>query len=291
MQLVLHAGAHITDEDRLVKCLTANRDMLTQRGTQVPYPKDYRKLLRDILHAAAQGAIAPDTRDVVMDAMGFEQRPDRLILSNPGFFGTPKMAASGGAFYTSAPRRTQMFREIFAEDEIEMFFAICNPATFLPAILAQTKYDSMTGYLGGTDPAEMRWSDMIAQVRSTVPDIPITVWCNEDTPLIWGQILRDMAGVDHTVPLEGEHDLLAEIMTPVGMTRLQTYLADHPGMTEAQTRRVISAFLDKYADESVIEEEVDLPGWTEDLVDDLSDLYDEDVARIGEISGITLLTP
>ena len=124
------------------------------------------------------------------------------------------MAASGGKFYTAAAGRTQIFRDIFAHDEIEMFFAICSPATFLPAIMAQTKYDSLTDYLGGTNPHEMRWSDMIRRVRSAIPDIPITVWCNEDTPLIWGQILREMAGVEPGVPLTGEHALLREIMTP-----------------------------------------------------------------------------
>ncbi|WP_138935922.1 hypothetical protein [Roseovarius arcticus] len=291
MQLVLHAGAHITDEDRLLRCLTANRDMLAERGTQVPYPKEYRRLMRDVLHAAANTGVADDTRDVLMDALGFDGTPDRLILSNPGFFGTPKMAASGGKFYTAAAGRTQIFRDIFAHDEIEMFFAICSPATFLPAIMAQTKYDSLAAYLGGTDPREMRWSDMIRHVRSSIPDIPITVWCNEDTPLIWGQILREMAGVEPGVPLAGEHALLREIMTPVGMSRFDSYLEKHPGMTEMQKRRVISAFLDKFANEDAIEEELDLPGWTDETVDELSDLYDDDLYNIGRIPGITLLSP
>jgi hypothetical protein len=291
MQLVLHAGAHVTDEDRLLKCLIADRDMLAERGTQVPYPNVYRKLLRDILHAAAQGGIAADTREVLIDALGFDAAPDRLVLSNAGFFGTPKMAASGGEFYTSAAGRTQIFRQIFGSDEIEMFFAICNPATFLPAILAQTKFDSIAAYLGGTAPTEMRWSGMIERVRASIPDIPITVWCNEDTPLIWGQLLREMAGVGHNVTLSGEHALLREIMTPTGMTRFEAYLAQYPGMTEMQKRRVISAFLDKFADDEAIEEELDLPGWTEDLVAELSDLYDEDAERIGHIPGITLITP
>lgn len=291
MQLVLHAGAHITDEDRLLKCLTANRDMLAERGTQVPFPKEYRRLMRDVLHAAADTGVADDTRDVLMDALGYDSTPDRLILSNPGFFGTPKMAASGGKFYTAAAGRTQIFRDIFAHDEIEMFFAICSPATFLPAIMAQTKYDSLEAYLGGTDPREMRWSDMIRQVRSAIPDIPITVWCNEDTPLIWGQLLREMAGVEPGVPLAGEHALLREIMTPAGMSRFDNYLEKHPGMTEMQKRRVISAFLDKFANEDAIEEELDLPGWTDETVDELSDLYDDDLYNIGRIPGITLLSP
>lgn len=291
MQLVLHAGAHITDEDRLLKCLISNQGKLAESGTQVPYPKDYRRLLRDILHAARQTGLQPDTRDVLLDALGYEQEPDRLILSNPGFFGTPKMAASNGDFYSSAQPRTEIFREIFERDEIEMFFAICNPATFLPAILAQTKFDSISAYLNGTDPTEMRWSEMILRVRAAIPDIPITVWCNEDTPLIWAQLLREMAGVDATERLEGEHALLREIMTPEGMKRFEDYLTQHPGMSDIQKRRVIAAFLDKFARDDVIEEELDLPGWTEELMDELSDIYDEDVYTIGRIPGITLITP
>lgn len=291
MQLVLHAGAHNTDEDRLLKCLTANREVLAARGTQVPNARSYRKLLRDVLHAAAGGAIAGDAREVLMDALAFDTAPERLFLSNPGFFGTPRMAASGGDFYTSAERRIGIFREIFAQDEIELFFGICNPATFLPAILPQTKFDSLADYLRGTDPTEMRWSDMIERLRGAHPDIRITVWCNEDTPLIWDRLVRDMGGVDRSVPLAGTHELLREILTPAGMTRLNAYMAKYPGLTEAQERRVIAAFLDKYAEEGAMEAEVDLPGWTEDVVDRLSDLYDADVDRIGSLPGITLIMP
>lgn len=291
MQLVLHADAHVTDEDRLLKSLIVNQRLLSERGTQAPFPKAYRRLLRDILHAARQSGITADTREVILDALGFETPPDRLILSNPGFFGTPKMAASGGEFYSSATPRLEVFRQIFEQDEIELYFAICNPATFLPAILPQTKFDSMATYLGGSDPREMRWSEMISRLRVARPDIPITVWCNEDTPMIWGEILREMAGIDATVPLEGEHSLLREIMSSTGMARFEAYLEGHPDMTEMQKRRVIAAFLDKFAEEDAIEEEVDMPGWDEALVDDLTEIYDEDIYTIGRIPGITLITP
>ncbi|MEB8388302.1 hypothetical protein OO012_13785 [Rhodobacteraceae bacterium KMM 6894] len=291
MQLVIHAGAHITDEDRLLKSLISNQDMLAARGTQVPYPKNYRRMMRDVLHAARQTGIPADTRNMLLDELGYEDEPSRLILSNPGFFGTPKMAASNGEFYSSAQPRTEIFRQIFHGDEIEMFFAICNPATFLPAILAKTKFDNIPTYLNGTAPTEMRWSEMIARVRAGIPDIPITVWCNEDTPLIWGQLLREMAGVEATEHLVGEHSLLREIMSREGFKRFETYLAENPGMTEIQKRRVITAFLDKFAQEDAIEEELDLPGWTEELIDELTDLYDEDVYTISRIPGVTLITP
>ena len=38
MDIVLHAGAHCTDEDRLVKCLLKNKDLFLQRGVAGPGP-------------------------------------------------------------------------------------------------------------------------------------------------------------------------------------------------------------------------------------------------------------
>ena len=62
-------------------------------------------------------------------------------------------------------------------------------------------------------------------------------------------------------------------------------------MSELQKRRVISAFLDKFALADEIEEELDMPGWTDALVEELSDLYDADMDAIQQIPGITMVTP
>jgi hypothetical protein len=121
--------------------------------------------------------------------------------------------------------------------------------------------------------------------------MPITVWCNEDTPLIWAQIVREMGGLDPTTAFEGEFSLLAEIMTASGMRRFESYLASHPGMTEIQKRRVIAAFLDKFVKEDAIEEELDTPGWTEQIVERLTEIYDEDIFEIQRVPGVNMITP
>ena len=291
MQVALHAGAHITDEDRFLKCLMGNEPILTELGTSVPHPGGYRKLMRDLLNEAPKVGISADAGEVLMHAVGFEEKPARLILSNPGFFGTPRMVAKGGLFYRTAQTRMEYFQQIFPKDDLELFIGIRNPATFLPAMVQQAKSGSVAEFIGGGDPADMRWSELIARLRAALPDIPITVWCNEDTPLIWAQVLREIAGVEPTIRMDGEYALLNEIMTPEGMKRFQSYMDSHPDMTEIQRRRVIAAFLDKFADESAIEEELDLPGWTEEVVDHLSDIYDEDVFAIARIPGINLIAP
>ncbi len=75
------------------------------------------------------------------------------------------------------------------------------------------------------------------------------------------------------------------------MQRFAAYLKSHPDMTEIQKRRVISAFLDKFALEEEIEDELDLAGWTKDLMDDMTDVYDEDMLEVQRIPGVTLIAP
>jgi hypothetical protein len=291
MQVVIHAGAHMTDEDRLIKCLTANRDLLAERGTQVPSVTRYRKLLRDMLHTAANTGLSPDARSVAHDAIIEDDTADRLILSNQGFFGTPRMAASGGVLYSAADVRMAAFHQIFAGDEIELCLATRNPASFLPAMFREAPQTSMADYLNGVAPTVVRWSELIARLKQAFPDMPITVWCNEDTPLIWGQVVREIAGLDPNTEFEGEFSLLFEIMSEAGRARFRKYMSDHPGMTEAQKRRVIVAFLDKFAEETAIEEELDVPGWTDEMINRLTDLYDEDIYEIERIPGVNLISP
>ena len=47
MRIVYHLGAHFTDEERLLKCLGRNRDLLARQSIIVANPKRYRSLLRE----------------------------------------------------------------------------------------------------------------------------------------------------------------------------------------------------------------------------------------------------
>lgn len=109
--------------------------------------------------------------------------------------------------------------------------------------------------------------------------------------MIWAHIIRQMAGLPDDQKIIGGFDLLSSIMSTEGMKRFRAYLKDHPIMTEHQKRRAIAAFLDKYAIEDEVEEELDMPGWTEDLVEDMSEAYDEDVSVIAGIPGVRVLLP
>ena len=291
MQVIVHTGAHYTDEERLMKCLLKNKQAFSNLGVAVPGPGKYRKLLRQTLIAMRKSAADPDAREVLLDAILDEETADRVILSNTNFFGAPRAAVRRGKIYPAAAERMSHFQQLFPDDEVEMFMGLRDPGSFLPAIYKESPKDELHDFLDGADPRELRWSKTIRDIKDANPGISITVWCNEDTPLIWSQIIRDMAGMEPISEIEGAYDLLSDIISPQGMARFKTYLTSHPTMTEVQRRRVISAFLDKFALEDEIIEELDLPGWTDQLVGELTDIYEEDVLDISRMPGVQLISP
>lgn len=275
----------------MVKCLLRNKELLSSRGVAVPGPKRYRKLLRDFIIAMQDAPPAPDAREILLDVILDEARADRVVLSTAHLFGVPHAILRDGIMYPRAPRRLSDLASVFAQDQIEVFMGIRNPATFLPACLEQSKQDTMAAFLKGADPRNIRWSETLRRMRQAAPEVAITVWCNEDAPLLWSQIVREMGSLEHGDHVIGGFDLLADIMTKEGMARFISYLKSKPNMSEIQLRRVVAAFMEKFAVEEALEEEVDVPEWNADLVEELTDIYDEDVLNLARIPGINLISP
>jgi hypothetical protein len=291
MHIVFHAGVHATDEDRLIKCCLKNTQAFAARGVAVPGPSRYRRLIRDAVQALAEGDPTPEARAVLLDAILEGEMPDRMILSNDSFFGVPKLAVGKGVFYPGAEVKLARLRALFPPDRIELNLALRNPATFLSTVFALAPDIDLAASLDGTDPRALRWSELLARITAAVPDVQVTVWCNEDTPLLWADLIRSMAGLEANTKIIGGFDLLSEIMSPPGMQRFRAYLKTHPKLTEGQKRRVIAAFLDKYARDDAMEEVVDLPGWTAPLIHEMTALYEADLAAIQRLPGVKLITP
>lgn len=291
MQIALHLGVHCTDEDRLLKCLLKNTDKLAEGGVIVPEVGRYRPVIRETLHVL-KGDEAPDEmQQTLLDALVDDDDATRIVLSHASFLGVPGRAVESNLLYPTITKRAPRLRNLFAQSQVEFFISLRDPATFIPAVFARAQEPSFEMYIEGSDPKVLRWSDAIQRLREAVPDAPVTVWCNEDTPLIWNEVLRHLSGHDEFTILDGRDDFLGELMSKAGLARMQSYLEAHPPQNEMQRRRIVSAFLDKFALEDALEEEIDLPGWTEDYIRALSEQYDADVATIKDIPGVTMLSP
>ena len=197
----------------------------------------------------------------------------------------------GGIFYALAEDKLLGLADLFPDDEIEIFMGIRDPATFVPAVFGDSPATDFERFMHGLTPQDLRWSDLVARIRKILPNAALTVWCNEDTPLIWAQLIREMAGIDPLTKITGGFDLLSSIMSAEGMKQFVTYLRANPPQTEAQKRRIIAAFLERFALEDEVEETVDLPGWTDETVAQLTAAYDEDVYLIERMEGVNFIAP
>ncbi|MGR3795377.1 hypothetical protein [Vannielia sp. SX4] len=291
MQVVYHLGAHCTDEDKLFRCLLKNKGALAGIGTMVSGPGRYRRVLREATNALKGVPATPELQEDLLAAVMDEDHAERLVFSNEQFICAAHSVLAENRIYPQIGEKVQWIRNLFPEAAAEFHIGIANPATFIPDLFGRCKEEDFAAFLAGVTPTDLRWSDTLTAIRTAVPDARIVAWCNEDTPLIWPEILREMGGMPADMPIEGENDFLATIMSDEGVKRMESYLASHPVKTAQQRQRVVTAFLDKYARPEAVEVEMDLPGWNEATVEALTTLYLEDLARIRMIEGITFRAP
>ncbi|MCU0825867.1 MAG: hypothetical protein MUE52_00305 [Tabrizicola sp.] len=288
MRIVYHLGVHCTDEDRLVRCLLKNRGVLAQQGIAVPSPNRYRRLLRSTLEDLKGSAASTETQALVLDQIMDEDEAERLILSWDSFLSFPPWALQG-TLYNVAGERARGFTQIFPDIEAEFHLAIRNPATFLPALQQLINVKSPKDILSAVDPMSLRWSEMVRQLQRHNPGVPITLWCDEETPLIWPEVLQAVSGHAPGTELIDTDELLAMIMNDIGLSRMKAYCIEHPPQSIAQRRRIVTAFLEKFARPEKVEVEVPIPGWTDEYVAELTDAYLADVERIRRMPGVTLI--
>lgn len=291
MKIIIHLGAHCTDGDQLVKCLLKNSDKLIEQGTHVPNPRSYRSMLRETLQTLKDEPANDEVRRVVLDTLIGEEDADRIVLSHDAFLGVPGRSVGHDMFYPLASGKSPRLRGLFADCEVEFFIGLRDPATFLPSVFERANETNFETFMSKADPIRLRWSNLIARIQARVPGTPITIWCNEDTPLIWPDILQAMSQHDEHTILDGQYDFVSSLMTKAGGERLMAYLAEHPAKDRHQAQRIVSAFLDKFALPDIIHQEIDIPGWTVSYIDTLTRLYDEDMANIETLPGIRFIKP
>lgn len=291
MQVVFHLGAPCTDYGLLLGSLLKNRALLAEDGVIVPPLMRYRTVLHDTARALAGRPASDEVQQALLEAIVDEARVERLIFSDPRLICINRLVVQGPQIWPMIDRQAAALRALFPQAHVEFFIGMRNPATLIPALFAGSRFKDFAEFTAGMQPHAATWSELLRRLRRAQPDAPITVWCNEDTPLLWADIIREITDVAHNVALRGLDDLVETIMDRTGFERMQQYLTDNPPDTEMQRRRILGAFLDRYALEAKIEEELDLPGWTPAMIDQITQSYEDDMAEIVTIPGVKLLTP
>ncbi len=287
MQILFHIGAHATDQGLLIRSILRNRGDLAKEGIVVPGPSRYRELIGNVSTTLRGEQASSDTEDMLLEAIGDDDHAERIVLSNEHFLCRDSVVLSEEGLYPKA-QKSAWLRNCFPSHDVEFAIALRNPATLVPDILARLPEEDQGPALEAIHLERLRWLDVVVDIASSNPETPLLVWCHEEAPFIWGDLMRELTAHDPTTQLEGDTDMLEQLMSSDGVTKLGEFLQTQGSVTREQRNQAITAFLDAHAEED-LEAEIDLPGWTADTVAQMSLDYDEDVATIAELNTVTMI--
>lgn len=290
MQMVFHLGVHGTDGDRLLKTLLNNRAWLLQHGTEVVPPARHRGLFEEAMMALNGGQATPEMQHIMLDAMLDSEAPHRVLMSSPLLLGAAARAVGAEGLYPQIGTRITGLANLFPQAQSEFFLAIRNPAVLLTKLLPQIPggYEAM---MQGSQPQQLRWRDTIRRLVAAARGRRVVVWCHEDVPMIWPELVRLTGDMPPEAPMAGALLYLHELLGDAELARLREALGARDQLTIAQRRQITAEILHRHILPHALDEDISLPGWTQDTVDQVTDNYHADVAEIAVLPGVEFIMP
>lgn len=286
MQIVYHMRVHGNDDDRMVKSLLNNRDWLHQNDTEVLTPNRLRGVLDEALAALQGGTATPAMEEIMLDAMLENDHPERVICSIPGYLGGMSKVLAPEGLYPGAPTRMAAMANLFPSSETEFFLALKNPVMLLQALFTLTPGRSYEQMIQGIEPDKLRWAPTVRRMVQSLQGRRLVIWRHEDSPLVWPEIVRLVAQMPVEVPLKEGLSFLHDLLSEAGRDSLAKALSGRDQLSIAARRDLCIEHLARYALAGRIEEEVTLPGWTQEMVDEMTRNYHADMAEIAVLPGV-----
>lgn len=289
MQMVFHLGVHGTDGDRLLKTLLNNRVSLLANATEVVPTSRYRSIFEEALMALNGGAATPDMEQIMLDAVLDADGTQRVIFSNPGFLGSASRAVGPEGLYPQIESRISALANLFPQAEVEFFLAIRNPATLLSELLSLVPARDYAKLMQGADPLALRWRDVAQRLVRSAQGRRVVIWCHEDVPLIWPEVVRLAGDIGPDLPLAGALLYMHELLGDEGLRKLRAALGGRDQMSIAARRAIYSRMLQQHALAGKLDQVVDLPDWTQEMVDEITRNYRSDAAEIAVLPGVEFI--
>ncbi|NOC94284.1 hypothetical protein GS610_20380 [Ruegeria sp. HKCCD6228] len=289
MQVAIHAGVAFSDEGLVMSSLGANRSVLAKYRTAVLGPRRSRLFVKVMSDSILQGVSDADARNRLSELVAGNQNLDRVVVSSDKFFGPRRTALQDGQIYPFAGNRTAHTDTLLDGVQVQVFAGLVNPGVFIPKILASIHEDHRRDILASTDLSCLSWLGMIEDLRDLAPQVQLTLWEHENSPLIWGDIIRAIAGLPDEAVLHEEFAFLSSLLTEAGQRHVLDIVRKGDAIDHGRRREEMANILDEYARPEQIEEELDLPGWNSDIVEAFTELYEQDLATIRSMPDVHVL--
>lgn len=286
LQIAFHVGAHATDRDRLYRSLRMNVEALRKQGVELCDNAINEPILNEALRALKGGLASPEMEEIVLDALIEVEAPRRLVMSRSTFLGLPRRALTGDGLMPYAGAKMVELAQVFPGAQAEFFLGLRNPVTMIREISSRAAIDYEQA-MGTTDPMTKRWAPTLRRAVQDLRGRRLIVWCHEDMPMIFPEVLRRLAGVGPDVPLRGEDRLLRDLLTDDGIKSMRERIK--PGMAIDERRAAAEELLAAFSRPEQLAMAVDLPGWHQDLVAEMTAAYYRDVAEIAALPGVEFI--
>lgn len=291
MRMVFHIGVHGTDDDRLLKTLQGNQEWLLDNGTEIVPPSRHAGLFEQALMPLKGGPASVEMEEVILDALLTTDDPQRVIFSTPTFMGAVGRIVGRDGLYPQIGNRVASLANLFPKYDSEFFAAIRNPATLLSDMLPKFTTGDYEELMQGRHPLELRWRDAALRLVQAAQGRRVVIWCHEDVPLIWPEVIRLIGDMSPEAPLKGGLLYMDQLLDREGKAKLRDRISSRDHLTISDRRAICAQMLKEHATQDALDQKIDLPGWTQDLVDEVTENYYRDVAEIAALPGVEFILP
>lgn len=291
MQIVYHLRVHGSEVDRMVRTLLNNRDWLHKNHTEVLPPNRLRGVFDEAMAALQGGSATPAMEQIMLDAILSSDHPERVVCSMPGFIGAMSKAATAEGIYPDAPARFASMANLFPSAETEFFLALKNPVMLLQSLSSMLPVRSFDQMMQDISPDMLRWSPTIQRIAQTLQGRRLVIWRYEDSPLVWPEIVRLIAHMPPDAPLNDGMGFVHELLSPEGQKSLEQAMAQRDQLSITARRDLCIEHLSRYGLPEMISEDVTLPGWSQQMVDEATRLYHQDTAEVAVLPGVEFVMP
>lgn len=289
--LVLHLGAHCTDDGLIAGWLARNTAALEAQGLAVPTARHFLTTISQAL-AAQEGAVSTPAQEAgLLRVLGVTEARQRLVVSAPGLLGPANRVIAPEGFYIhDVARRVYALRVLFPRTPMAFMLAVRRASGIVPGLLSADDARDPEDVLPLLDEDSLPWTPLISAIRGQAPNAPLTVWRHESLPQVWPDVLRGLVGADCVLPLAGLMDMAAARLSAEARLRAGRYLSTNPPATAAQLQRVVALFGERFGLlGSPRDQVVAAPGWVQQQLARLDMSYDTEWEDVSNSKGVRAL--
>ncbi|WP_439103251.1 hypothetical protein [Celeribacter marinus] len=292
MKAHLHIGVHFTKTQRLAQAVRINQRVYKRQNVVVPDVNEYRAQIDAVLRRLDGQVVPLEESRALLTRLASDESTTGLVMVDEKWCGPLESAFEEHMLYAGLADQVRRISNVFSAADLRVSMSIINPATLIGSVLDNGHAAGHANWFANNIPApDVSWMPCIDRIQEAAPHVPLTIWTEEDAPLIWERILRHLGDLNDDVAVRGSLTAVRDMLSKEGGERLTAYAKKFTPASQAALERVSLAFLDKYEEVDTVGPVGGIPGWTHDDLAEITAGYDDDIAALSKRSGVTVLQP